>query len=350
MKGWSASSSRFEKMQLYGEDTVVEIFLERSGLQRVLLASGDRAFVLTDLVPAVAVGDAVVINRSAVDLGLGTGGWHVVHWVHGKSVARRDDASHIMKLRYTSLQHPRLMIEELYEEPDCEIASRLSGARVLVCGLHSQVLVAAMLARHLRPDWRIAYVMTDGAALPIAFADRVQEMLVDGTLSHTITSGSAFGGEFESLNVLSGIAGAIEYLKCDLVIVGMGPGVAGSGTVLGNTAIECAGIMSGCLHLGANTHFALRLSATDQRRRHLGVSHHSRTVLALCDGVQISVPQGFDDTYLRDRKHVVVKQNVSECMTWLASQINVPQSMGRGLGDDPVFYEGVAAAVLGLMH
>ena len=28
----------------------------------------------------MAPGDRVVVNTTAVDLGLGTGGWHVVHW------------------------------------------------------------------------------------------------------------------------------------------------------------------------------------------------------------------------------------------------------------------------------
>ena len=36
--------------------------------------------MLTQLTGRVDVGDAVVVNTTAVELGLGTGGWHVVHW------------------------------------------------------------------------------------------------------------------------------------------------------------------------------------------------------------------------------------------------------------------------------
>ena len=36
--------------------------------------------MLTHLIGTVAVGDRVVMNTTAVDLGLGTGGWNVVHW------------------------------------------------------------------------------------------------------------------------------------------------------------------------------------------------------------------------------------------------------------------------------
>ena len=39
-----------------------------------------RAYALTQLTGPVAVGDRVVVNTTAVELGLGTGGWHVVHW------------------------------------------------------------------------------------------------------------------------------------------------------------------------------------------------------------------------------------------------------------------------------
>ena len=59
--------------------TVSEVLTARSGLQRIATDAG-RAYVLTDLVGPVEPGDRVVLNTTAVDLGLGTGGWHVVHW------------------------------------------------------------------------------------------------------------------------------------------------------------------------------------------------------------------------------------------------------------------------------
>ena len=59
--------------------TVTALLEERPGLQRVDTDLG-RAYALTQLVGTVAVGDRVVLNTTAVELGLGTGGWHVVHW------------------------------------------------------------------------------------------------------------------------------------------------------------------------------------------------------------------------------------------------------------------------------
>ena len=46
----------------------------------------------------------MVLNTTAVDLGLGTGGWHVVHWNLAREELDEPGPGHIMKLRYTSLQ------------------------------------------------------------------------------------------------------------------------------------------------------------------------------------------------------------------------------------------------------
>jgi len=62
---------------------VVSLLEARPGLQRVEVELGhgpERAYALTQLTGPVALGDRVVVNTTAVELGLGTGGWHVVHW------------------------------------------------------------------------------------------------------------------------------------------------------------------------------------------------------------------------------------------------------------------------------
>ncbi len=52
-------------------------------------------------------GDEVVVNAAALDLGLGSGGFDVVHvnLTRGLGGGVEGDA-HVMKLNYTSLQHP----------------------------------------------------------------------------------------------------------------------------------------------------------------------------------------------------------------------------------------------------
>ena len=68
---------------MFRSGVVQSVLSERVGLQRVEVDLGtgpERAYVLTQLTGTVSHGDRVVVNTTAVDLGLGTGGWHFVHW------------------------------------------------------------------------------------------------------------------------------------------------------------------------------------------------------------------------------------------------------------------------------
>jgi len=88
--------------------TVDSVLEARTGLQRVLVALGDatpeHAYVLTKLTGDVAPGDRVIVNTTAVDLGLGTGGWHIVHWNLERDEWHERGPGHVLKGRYTSLQ------------------------------------------------------------------------------------------------------------------------------------------------------------------------------------------------------------------------------------------------------
>src|SRR5215217_9230487 len=94
-------------MPSYRTGEVVSLLGARPGLQRVEVDLGDgpeRAYALSQLTGPVAVGDRVVVNTTAVELGLGTGGWHVVHWNLARHSWVSPGPGHVMKLRYTSGQ------------------------------------------------------------------------------------------------------------------------------------------------------------------------------------------------------------------------------------------------------
>ncbi|MEY4231724.1 MAG: hypothetical protein RLZZ362_2573, partial [Actinomycetota bacterium] len=210
---------------------VTEIVSERSGLQRVRLDDGSRAYALTQLIGTVAVGDEVVVNTTAVDLGLGTGGWHVVHWNLARRELSQPGPGHIMKVRYTSLQADTGAAEELTPtasmRPDAGMPN-LGGVPVLVGSLHSQLGVAAAVIAHLRTGTRVSYVMTDGAALPLALSDLVADLSDRGLLCGTITAGHAFGGDLEAVSVPSALQLAVEVQRAEIVVCAMGPGVVGT--------------------------------------------------------------------------------------------------------------------------
>src|SRR5262245_59353052 len=97
---------------------VESIEADREGAQEIRVRVGEEsraAIVYPALTGRVSVGDAVVLNTWAVEMGLGTGGVDFVTEV-GRETEETDAPGHIMKLRYTPLQHPVLAVEA----PECE--------------------------------------------------------------------------------------------------------------------------------------------------------------------------------------------------------------------------------------
>lgn len=337
-------------MPSFRTGTVEEVTSSRRGLQRVVVGlepeGAARAYVLTGLTGAVAVGDEVVVNTTAVELGLGTGGWHVVHW----NLARRHLAlpgpGHIMKLRYTSLQADTGSVEELHGGALAD-ADDVDGMPVVACGLHSQVPCVAAAVRHARPDARIAYVMTDGAALPLALSDLVVAMEDAGLLDSTITAGHAFGGEHEAVNVPSALVAAKHVAGADVVIAAMGPGVVGTATRLGFSALEVASILDAAASVGGQPVACVRFSLADERLRHQGVSHHTSTALRHTSArATIGVPAGEHEARVRADLEGLAHRlvTVDDCdVPALLGDLRVT-SMGRGPEVDPAFYAVAGAA------
>jgi hypothetical protein len=317
--------------------TVTELLQERPGLQRVGTDIG-RAYVLTQLTGTVAVGDRVVLNTTAVDLGLGTGGWHVVHWNTAREVFDEPGPGHIMKLRYTSLQ----VDAGSTEEHSPTTSADLDGMPVVVGSLHSQVPGVATAIRATAPDARITYVMTDGAALPIVISDLVDGMARVGLIDATITAGHAFGGDLEAVSVPSALALAKHVTNADVAIVAMGPGVVGTSSPLGTSALEVAAILDAAAALGGRPVAVLRMSDGDERERHRGVSHHSRTALDLVrSSVRVAAPH--DGVYAHDRHdgRPVEGPDVGARLGDLGLQVT---TMGRGPAEDPLFFRATASA------
>lgn len=339
-------------MPAFRTATVTAVVSERPGLQRVDTDVG-RAFALTQLIGPVAVGDRLVLNTTAVDLGLGTGGWHVVHWNLRRDSWEEPGPGHIMKLRYTSLQVDTGAGEEAPAYPDLDPPSgptsspgrplpSLEGLPVVVGSLHSQVAPIAVALRNAAPTTRITYVMTDGAALPLALSDLVASMRVAGLLTSTITAGHAFGGDLEAVSVPSALLLASEVTAADAVIVAMGPGVVGTGSQLGTTAVEVAAVLDAVAALGGRPVAALRMSDGDPRPRHQGVSHHSRTALDLTRS-SVLVASPAEGAFAHDRHQVRVVEPPDVSALLASAGLSVT-TMGRGPAEDPLFFAAAGAA------
>jgi hypothetical protein len=337
--------------------SVVRLLEERAGLQRVEVDLGDgpeRAYVLTQLTGRVDVGNRVVVNTTAVELGLGTGGWHVVHWNLERDEWSEPGPGHIIKARYTSLQTDVGSTEEHW--PELAEISSIAGLPVVAAGLHSQLPAVVAAAKHRRPRIRIAYVMTDGAALPLALSDLVADLRAHDLLDATITCGHAFGGDHEAVSVHSALAVARHVVKADMAVVAMGPGIVGTATRLGFSGIEVGPVLDATAGLGGIPIVALRASFADPRPRHHGVSHHSITALTIATRTRAIIPLplvgGAHEEQLRkdlanaglDARHDIVDVATVGVVELLASHGMHIVSMGRAAAADPVLFETAAAA------
>jgi hypothetical protein len=231
----------------------------------------------------LAPGDRVVVNVSGIELGLGTGGLGFILWNLDGPGPDPLGPGHVVKLRYTPWQKAVLAAEEPrspHHEPLREAAS-LNGTPVVVCTLHSQIAAAAAGIKESRPDARVGYLMTDGAALPLALSGLVRQLRDAGLLDISCTCGHAFGGDLEAVNIFSGLV-ALEHVGgAQAIVVAPGPGVVGTDTTLGHTAMEQGQVLDAVAALGGHAVACLRISFADTRARHRGISHHNLTALRL---------------------------------------------------------------------
>jgi hypothetical protein len=338
---------------------VTEIIEQRDELVRVRVShpNGEtEAAGFPTMCGPLAPGDQVVVNVTGIELGLGTGGVGFILWNLSGDGPRPSPEGHIVKLRYTPWQM-NVLAAEAPESPHHDALRErrsIDGLPVVAASLHSQVAGIAAGIKASRPDAKVGYVMTDGAALPIAWSRLVTELRDAGLIDVTSTAGHAFGGDHESVNVFSALALVRWVERVDVAIVAMGPGIVGTGTALGFTGAEQAQVLDAVDALGGRPVACLRVSFTDERERHRGLSHHTKTALELARSrATIVVPQlaGRESELLQEleaaglsARHAVVTGDGSGGVELLKDAGIAPTSMGRELNEIPELFLAAAAA------
>jgi hypothetical protein len=257
-----------------------------------------RAWADAGMVGPLEEGDEVVVNTEALDLALGSGGFDVVHVNLTRGLAGSGTSGrHVMKLNYTSLQHavePVEPVERWGGDGEAAAGPGRAGRAVpvLVIPLHGHLAPAAWAAGRARPGIRIAYVQTPGGALPGSLSRDVPLLRERGLIAGHVTAGPAHGGEREAISVIGGLDAAAEALGCDAVVAGPGPGILGSATRLGHGGMAALETAHAALALQLACLLSPRLSSSDPRPSHRGLSHHTRAVLELLLApVRVPVPE-----------------------------------------------------------
>jgi len=256
-----------------------------------------RAWADEAMVGPVEVGDELVLNTAALDLGLGSGGFDVVHANLTRGLEGGETATgvHVMKLNYSSLQHP----VEPVEAPAGAPARPDRRIPVLVLPLHGHLAPAAWAAGEVGTErMRVGFVQAAGGGLPGTLSSDVRELRDRGLLAGHVTAAPSYGGELEAISVTGALHAAASELGWDAAIVGPGPGILGSQTRYGHGGMAALDAAHAALALGLPTMLSPRMSAGDARPRHVGLSHHTRSVLELLlAGVEVPVPAELADLW-----------------------------------------------------
>jgi len=278
----------------------------------------------------VAVGDEVLVNVQARELELGSGGFDVLYanMTRGLDLPA-DDGAHVMKLPYTPVQAAARHAEEGRELPET-----LNGLPVVCCSLHSQV---APVCAGIGDGRRIAYLQVSGGALPVSLSDTLRELRRCGLVATTIAVDACVDGDVQCVSVASGLLWCAAE-GFDVVVCAIGPGVVGTGSSFGHGGLAAAAAAHAAHALGGSPILAVRASQGDARDRHRGVSHHVTDILRLAGKVVLPWPGGFDPPVGIDVKPVNVEGWQDACAGLTLSH------MGRGPGDDPLFFAAAFAA------
>jgi Protein of unknown function (DUF3866) len=303
------------------------------------------AWADTVLLGEMREGDEVVVNVAALDLRLGSGGFDVVHvnLTRGLEPRRGSGEEHVIKLNYSSLQHPVEPVERGFGGGGGQ-----RSIAVLVLPLHGHLAPAAWAVAQAAPEPRVGYVQSAGGALPGSLSQDVAELRERGLLAGQVSAAPAYGGEHEALSVAGALDAAADPLGWDIALVGPGPGIVGSETRLGHGGMAALDNAHAALSLGHRTVLSPRLSASDPRDRHRGVSHHTLTVMQmLLVGVEVAVPAGEPVAAAQLAEAAGWRHRLREAPADLAGYATsgLPaQTMGRSIEEDPLFFAAPLAA------
>jgi hypothetical protein len=346
-------------MATFVEAEVLEVIEERVDLVCVRAAGGGReleAVGFPSMLGPLRLGDRVVVNTTGIELGLGTGGVGFVLWNLDGSGPQDRGPGHIVKLRYTPWQM-NVAAAEAPESPHYEAlaeATALGGMPVVACGLHSQLSGVAAGIKAVAPAARVGYLMTDGGALPLAWSRLVRELRAAGLIDATCTSGHAFGGDLEAVNVFSGLAALAHVAAMDIAVVSLGPGGVGTATALGFSGIEQGQVLDAASALQGRGYACLRISFADERPRHRGVSHHTLTALSVAareraTAVMPRLGEQEMDLVRHQLKalggrHDLIEEDGDPGVELLAAGGLRPTTMGRDMSEAPETFLAAAAA------
>ncbi len=314
------------------------------------------ALAYPPLVGLPVIGDRVLLNTTALDLELGTGGYAMVVALPDRLPVDAPDPGSLVKARYTPQQVcvSGVDAQESLHHMVLADADSIDGMPVVIADLHSALPAVLAGLLHKRPGTRVVYVMSDGGALPIWFSRTVAALRDADWLQATVTVGQAYGGDVEAVTLHTGLLAARLVLDAEIVVVSQGPGNLGTGTRWGYSGVAAGEAVNAVTALGGRPVASLRISEADPRTRHRGISHHSRTAygrvaLASADIVVPTLDEPLASAVEKDlqalgNRHRIVRVSAAGMLEVLRRAPVTLSTMGRSLDADAAYFVAAGCA------
>jgi hypothetical protein len=341
---------------------IKEILREKNNLQELLVELKNKrilkALNYTNLNGVFKKGEEILLNITAQELNLGTGEYCFVVGSISKNIELKRKYGHIIKLRYTPYQFSIKSVEEVRKyRKKIENFKNLERIPVVVGTLHSQIAPISVILKKLSNNKvKISYLMTDSASLPLSLSNLVHLLKERKFIDYTITCGQAFGGDYETVNLYTGLIFAKEVLNSNIIIVSPGPGTVGTRTKYGFSSIEQGEIINSVSVLGGVPVAVLRISFADKRERHRGISNHnivSLSEISLRKAI-VCVPKLEGKKMKKvisqigenkiDKKHILKIVDAEKELEIFEKENLKVETMGRSIKEDREFFLSAIAA------
>lgn len=303
-----------------------------------------------------SVGDLVVINTIGNRLELGTGGYNLIY-LNMSNKSKEEQVpdrkqGHIIKMKYTPGQIRVKAIEESIEYKKIFAKkTKLLPKPVIYTILHSMISPLVKSIKYVKPDTIITCVYTYGGAMNANNSFTLKKLRASGAINSVITTGECYGGDYEAINIATGILFGFNRLNSDIIIVCCGPGVAGSSTYYGYSTFDFIGPIYITKLLGLCPVLVPRISMADNRERHMGVSMQSISILQNLD-FSVHLPVYRDNEDLEEFRYIynqLIKYEIihkhkvqfiddviiKKSIDYISGETRV---MGRSYIEDPWFF------------
>ena len=344
----------------YKAAKVIDVYSLDENVDEVILDiehNSKKAYNYKKMTGNVDIGDEVLVNTTACSLKLGTGGYHFIIANLDNLEKQMNNWGHGMKLKYT----PQQVHVSFCEEEDSpyhflfQKRLKLQGKIVYIGELHSMLLPLCAYLKYNKRNIKISCIITDHGALPVFFSKNIRILKSLKLLDGTISIGNAFGGDYECVNIYTGLQMAFDILKADVTIITMGPGIMGTGTHFGFSSLEMGFYVNFIKNNEGKVLYIPRISFKDSRDRHYGISHHTLNILSYIVDVQIPivlpimkknkvnfVMRQLKDYNLINRFPIIFRSGRGIVDSLKYFNLN-PDTMGRGFKEEKDFFYAIGA-------